>query len=359
MIRPAQLLSLVVAGLALAGAGVWLVSRHGADSGAPAEGQVLPLQQSDLNAVTRLRIFKGDGSHTTLTRTAAHWIVAERNYPADTGQVRKLLLDLAALQVEEQKTTDPSLYAKLDVETPSSVQTTSTGIDIDINGRILGLIVGKTSGTRAVYVRRAGQVQSLLATPQLAPDADPRHWLDRNLLDIAPDQVTQVSLEPPSGPAYTIKRSASGATPDFTVTPIPKGRELGDASAAAAQAGVLAGLQLDDVRKTGNLKPVAHGRFQTRDGLTLALSGIQEGEQRYITVTATAAVSTAVQRAQDLNAKLSEWEFEVPGYRYDSLFRPLEQLLKPLPAKAAAATKSAPHSPLPSPSASPAGPQSH
>ena len=346
MIRPAQVLSLVVAGLALAGAGVWLVSRHGPDSGVQAEGQVLPLKQTDVNAVTRLRIFKGDGSHTTLTRTAAHWIIAERNYPADTGQARKLLLDLAALQVEEQKTTDPSLYAKLNVETPSSVQTTSTGIDIDLNGKTLELIVGKTSGTRAVYVRLAGQAQSLLATPQLAPDADPRHWLDRSLLDIAPDQVTQVSLEPPSGPAYTIKRSASGATPDFTVTPIPKGRELGDPSAAAAQAGVLAGLQLDDVRRTGTLKAVAHSRFQTRDGLTLILSGIQEGEQRYITVAATGAGSAAVQRAQDLNARLSEWEFEVPGYRYDSLFRPLEQLLKPLPAKPPAATHSLPHSPI-------------
>jgi hypothetical protein len=210
-----------------------------------------------------------------------------------------------------------------------------------------------------VYVRVAGQAQSLLASPQLAPDADPRHWLDRSLLDIAPDQVTQVSLEPPGGPAYTIKRSAAGTTPEFTVAPIPKGRELSDPSAPAAQAGALTGLQLDDVRKTGTVKAVAHTRFQTRDGLTLALSGIQEGEQRYITVTATGAGAAAVQRAQDLNARLSDWEFEVPGYRYDSLFRPLEQLLKPLPAKTPAATHNPPHSPVSSPATSPVGPQSH
>ena len=28
---------------------------------------------------------------------------------------------------------------------------------------------------------------------------------------------------------------------------------------------------------------------------------------------------------------MAGWEFEVPGYRFDTLFRPLEQLLKPLP----------------------------
>ncbi len=334
MIRSSQVLSLIVAGLALAGAGVWLVSRHGGSSTQEASGPVLPLPQADLNAVSRLRIFKGDGSHTTLTRTTTHWLVTERGYPADTGQVRKLLLDLSALQIEEQKTADPALYSKLNVETPSSVQTTSLGVDIDLNGKTLELIVGKTSGTGSVYVRVAGQAQSLLATPQLAPDADPRHWLDRSLLDIAPDQITEVDLAPQSGPAYTIKRSAAGATPEYTVTPLPKGRELSEPAAAAAQAGALAGLQLDDVRKAGSLKAVAHGRFLTLDGLTLAIAGIQDGELRYITVAATGAAA-AQQRAQDLNAKLAGWEFEVPGYRYDTLFRPLEQLLKPLPAAAA------------------------
>jgi hypothetical protein len=116
--RASQVLSLAVAGLALAGVGLWLVSRREADSTAEPSGPVLALKQNDLNAVTRLQIFKGDGSHVTLTRDATRWVVAERNYPADTGQVRKLLLDLSALQIEEQKTSDPALYAKLGVEDP-------------------------------------------------------------------------------------------------------------------------------------------------------------------------------------------------------------------------------------------------
>ena len=249
MIRPAQVLSLVVAGVALAGAGIWLVSRHGADSAAEPQGKVLALTAADLNAVTRLQVYKGDGSRTTLTRDATHWVVTQRDYPADTGQVRKLLLDLSTLQVEEQKTADPTLYPKLGVEEPRGAQATSTGVEIDVHGKMLGLIVGKTSGTSSVYVRIAGQAQSLLANPQLAPDADPRHWLDRSVLDIAPDQVTEVDLEPQGGPAYTVKRSAPGSAAGYVAAPIPKGRELADPAAPAAQAGALAGLQLDDVRK--------------------------------------------------------------------------------------------------------------
>jgi hypothetical protein len=334
MIRPAQVLSLIVVGCVLAGAGLWLVSRRNSETTAAASGQVLPLKQSDLNAVTRLRVFKGDGSHTTLNRDATRWLVAERGYPADTGQVRKLLLDLAALQIEEQKTSDPALYSKLGVEDPRGAQSGSTGLEIELNARTVSLIVGKTSGTASVFVRLAGAAQSLLASPQLTPDADPRHWLDRSVLDIAPDQIVEIDLKVPAGPDYIIKRSGASGGSDYVVSPIPKGREFSDPSAAAAQAGALAGLQLDDVRKAGTLPATASAIFQTRDGLTLTIAGLQQGATRYLTVVASAHAPAAQPRAQDLNSRLGGWEFEVPGYRYDGIFRPLEQLLKPKPVPA-------------------------
>lgn len=350
MMRPGQILALMVAGGVLIGAGLWLVSRQGAgDTAEDAQGPVLPLRQQDLNAVTRLRIFKGDGSHATLTREATHWLVTERGYPADTGQVRKLLLDLSSLKVEEHKTADPAWYSKLGVEDPSGFQATSTGLDINVGGRSLGLIVGHSSGTRSVYLRVRGQGGSVLATPQLAPDADPRHWLDRSLLDIAPERVTQVDVKPQGGPDYTIRRAGA----DFAVTPIPKGRERGDPAAPASQVGALAGLQLDDVRKAGDRAAVAHATFVTSDGLTLALAGIQDAEQRYITIVVSASQPTAGAQVRDLNGRLEGWEFQIPAYRYESLFAPLEPLLKPK-AVAAAAGASAPARSPAVPAAAPA-----
>jgi hypothetical protein len=329
MIRPAQVVSLIVAGIALAGAGVWLVSRHGADGTPDAQAQVLHLRPDELNSVTRLRISKGDGSHATLQHDGTRWIVTEREYPADTGQVRKLLLDLASLKSEEQKTSDPALYSKLGVEDPAGVSATSTGLDIDLQGKTQRLIVGKTSGTQSVYVRVAGEAQSQLASPQVTADADPRHWLDRSLLDISPDQVTAIDIKVQGTPDYGIKRSAPGATSDFVVSPIPKGRKLADPSAPASQAAALAALQLDDVRKAATVAATAQAVFQTRDGLSLSIAGIKDGELRYITVAASAAAPDAQGRARDLNARVAGWEFELPGYRYDALFRPLEELLVP------------------------------
>jgi hypothetical protein len=346
MMRPAQVLSVAAAGLLLIGAGLWLVSRRSADRTAQPNGPVLPLKQDELNAVTRLRIFKGDGTHATLTRAATRWLVAERDYPADTGQVRKLLLDLAALQIEEQKTADPALYSRLGVEEPRGAQTLSTGVNIDLNAKTLGLIVGKTSGTGSVYVRLAGATQSLLASPQLTPDSDPRHWLDRAIVDIAADQVNEVDVKPASGPEYAVKRAATSGSSDYAVTPIPKGRELADPAAGATQAGGLVGLQLDDVRKSGTQAPMAQATFRMSDGLILLLAGIQDGETRYLRVTAAVNAPAAQQRAQDLNARLAGWEFELPGYRYDTLFHPLEQLLKPKPAPAPAGPAKPAQSPV-------------
>jgi len=336
MMRPGQVLGLIAAGVALTGSGLWLVSRHVADSALDAQGPVLPLKQDALNSVTALRIFKGDGSHATLTRAATGWIVAERGFPADTGQVRKLLLDLSGLQAEEQKTRDPTLYSKLGVEDPSGVQSASTGVAIDSTGSTVTLIVGKTFGTAGTFVRVAGQAQSLLATPQLTPDADPRHWLDRSLLDIAPDQVIEADVTPPQGPGYAVKRASQGST-EYRVDPLPKGRELSDPSAPASQAGALAGLQLDDVRKAAADAAVAHASFRTSDGVVIVIAGHPQNEQRYISISVSGDSAAAQQRARELNARLSGWEFEIPGYRYETLFRPLEQLLKPKATPAPAA----------------------
>jgi hypothetical protein len=338
MIRPGQLVALIVAGVALAGTGVWLVSRQGRDTTPQMQAPVLQLTQGDLNSVSQVHLFKGDGSHATLKHEGSRWIVAERDYPADTGQVRKLLLDLASLKTEEQKTADPALYAKLGVADPAGATTTSIGVDIDLKGKTQRLIVGKTSGTDAVYVRVAGQPQSLLVTPQLTPDADPRHWLDRSLLDISPDQVTAIDIKVQGTPAYDIKRAAAGGGADFVVSPIPKGRTLADAGAAASQAATLAGLQFDDVRKAGAVAATAQAIFQTRDGLTLTIGGIKDGELRYVTVVAAATTPAAQAQARDLNARLAGWQFELPGYRYDGLFKPLEQLLVPKKTKTSASS---------------------
>jgi hypothetical protein len=316
---------LLVAGVAAIALGLYLsASNDGrSDDSLTAGAPVLPGLRSSLNSIAEVRLIKGDGTRTTLKKREKDWVVAERDFRADPGRVRKLLLDLSDLSVIEEKTRDPANYSKLGVEDVKAPNAGGTRVELvdPAAKKNVALIVGKPAGAKSGYVRIPETEQSLLAGPQIAVETDPRRWLDRTVVDILQDRVKEVAVTPSSGPAYTVTR-ASKDQADFTVPNLPKGRELASPGSVNSVAGSLASLSLDDVRKAE-----AAATFQTFDGLVLEVAGRKEGEQHLITVAAHSNAKEADAEVQKLNASLKGWEFEIPAYKYDSLFRPLEESL--------------------------------
>lgn len=328
------LAALLAAGVVVIALALWVSSRKPPQDAAGAGQLVLPALESSINGVTQVRISKGDGTRTTLEKRAADWIIGERGFPADSSRVRKLLLDLADLKIVEEKTSDPANYAELGVEDVTSPRSSGTLIDLIEPGQTASLIIGKPSGMQSSYVRVAKAKQSLLVTPQVIPDADPRHWLDDSVIDLPETRVEDVRVQPASGPAYTVMRNSPKQL-DFTVPDLPKGRQLSSVTAANAVADALSSLTLDDVRKAGagGTDPV-HATFQTFDGLTVDVSGLKDGASRYITLSAKSSSKVTEGEAQKLNSRFGGWQIEVLGYRYDSLFQPLDGLLaKPAAVK--------------------------
>ena len=342
---PRRLTALFVAGLAIIVLAVWLSSQRHLERDTVAGQLVLPGMEQALNSITEVRLTKGDDTHTTLKKAAADWVVDERGYPADSGKVRKLLLDLAALNVVEDKTRTPANFPQLGVEDVNSPRATGTRIDVKAGAKTYSLIVGKSSGASSGFVRVSGSMQSLLAAPSLTVDADPKRWLDRTLLDVAQDRVKDFTIEPATGPTYSASRPSKDKT-DFTVAAIPKGRELANPTAADPIAGSLSGLTLDDAQHAPATAPdpkaLSHATFHTFDGLALDVTGRKDGSRTLISVAASSAdkstQSQAQAQAQALLARTQGWEFEIPAYKYDAIFRPLEDLLQkpPEPAKKAA-----------------------
>ena len=340
---------LLAAGLIVIAFAVWVSSHRHLEHASLAGDLVLPGLEGALNTVSEVKLTRGDGTHATLSRGDAGWLVAERGYPADSGRVRKLLLDLGAMNVVEEKTRDPANYGALGVEDVANPKASGTRIDLVTPQRSFALLVGKSSNAKSGFVRLVGAAQTFLAAPLVSVESDPKRWLDHALLDIASERVQGFEVTPLEGPAYSASRERADQA-DFKVSGVPKGRSLASPGAAGPIAGGLAGLNLDDVRKkaAASAGRQAHARFRTFDGLELRLEGSKDDAHAWLTVNVAPAATTpapgdaAHAEAERLQGRLKDWEFEVPTYRYDQIFRPLEELLQKPPEKGAKKQPKAP-----------------
>ncbi|MEP7245183.1 MAG: DUF4340 domain-containing protein [Gammaproteobacteria bacterium] len=378
MMSQRRVYGLLIAAVVVIALAVWISAsrKHGDGASSLAGHPVLEGLKPALNDVTEIRVAKGDGTHVTLRKGASDWQVGEREYSADSGKVRKLLLDLGSLQVVEEKTRDPASYSRIGVEDVNSPKATGTKVEAVTAKKVYALIVGKPAGMKSTYVRAAGAPVSMLASPSIAADADPKRWLANTLVDIPEARIKDVAVMPASGPAYSITREKKEQT-DFTVTNIPKGRELSSPGMGAAAAGDLASVTLDDVRHAPAAEATAAANaagkpagpatasasvgkaaapaanaasgkaagkagasgaaakasaqsatFRTFDGLELQVDGVKDGDRHYIAIAPRSTAKETATEAQELEARLKGWQFEIPAYKYDAFFRPLEELLK-------------------------------
>ena len=196
--------------------------------------------------------------------------------------MRKLLLDLGALNVVEEKTRLPANYPALGVEDLSTPRAAGTEVAVLSPAQHWTLIVGKSSGGKSGYVRLAGAAQSLLAAPLLSVTADPKSWLDTALIDVPAERVSTIEEHPSEGAGYSASRQKTDDA-HFSVAPLPRGRELSGPGAADALGAALSGLTLDDASKApaaGAAGPRA--LFRTFDGLELQVMGRKDGTRSLI-----------------------------------------------------------------------------
>jgi Domain of unknown function (DUF4340) len=333
---------LLVAGAAVIAFAIWLSSRRHLDRDLAAGQLVLPGLEQNINGVTTVNLKKGDATHATLKKDGSQWSVGERDWPADVSKVRKLLLDLGALNIVEEKTRLAANYPALGVEDVSTPKATGTLVDVITPARDWGLIIGKSSGAKSGYVRVAGTPQSLLAAPLLSVEADPKSWLQNALLDLPAERVREIEEHPAQGAPFSASRDKK-EQPNFTVSPLPKGRQLTGPGAADAMASALSALTLDDVHKADAATDAqaSHAVFRTFDGLEVNLAGRKDGTHSLIAISARSTAAPTAAEAQKLDARFKGWEFEIPDYKYAAIFPPLDELLTkpPEPAKKTASAK--------------------
>ncbi len=343
-----RLLALLALALAVLGSAFWLSARRPLTRDPVYGTPVLPGLAAELDAVTQLRLV-GAGGQTlvTLDRDGGRWLVTESGYAADPQRLRRLLVALGELHVLEPKTRDPARYGALAVEDVEDPKAQSLRVELRGLRQPVALLVGRAAAGQGAYVRVPGDPQALEARPALDVARAPRDWLARTIVDLTPERVQSVEVERSDAPAWRAVKAARESA-HFDVPGLPKGRELASLGAADAAASAFGHLEFDEVRRSAAAAMPGHAEraiVRCFDGLVITLDGRADGEARWIALAASVdpalaarfapAASTAAPGAaavgvdaERINATARGWEYRLPPYRFDAIFRKRDELLR-------------------------------
>lgn len=334
--RRRSLNPLLVATFALAALAVAVVWRGDRDvSSAPRRELAMPGFADNLATLDFLRLRRGNLT-VNLKRRDSSWIVVEKGgYPADQGRVRKLLLQLAELELVEPKTDQHDLLPRL-------------GLDDPANGKSTLVVAGDSSGTLAeqivigrrrpsaiegdeegVYVRKPDSDEAWLARGSFTLGGGALSWLDRRIIDIPAVQVASVVLTA-DGNSATVARGS--ADQPFAIDGLAPDAKPKPDEALAAPAGALEALDLDNVKpaaeETIPQNGTATAAFTTFDGLVIGLRLSPPDKGNWLEINVTGDGKAAAQ-AQTLSARLALWRFAIPEERAKLLRTTLADLLLP------------------------------
>ncbi len=298
----------------------------------------------ELRNATRIHVEGKKGAFDVAFTPGKGWVMPQHyGYRASLDQVRQTLVGLAALETIEPKTSRADWMHYLDLDPPPRGNAVHLSVFDDKGDALASLLIGKTTdigdpgGAIGLFVRKDGDPQSWLVDSPTAPQSDPSAWLDKSVLAVDRARIQQVDVTPASGPAFSVAR-VHPADPDFTLTPVPHGREVANEAAPDGVASSVANFAFDDVAPARNFDLSHATKLVTRtfDGLTVTAQVVPQGTDDWAVISAAAApgnLNTA-KEARDINARSAGWAYKLPQDKGQQFMTTLESLLKPVGAPA-------------------------
>ncbi len=296
----------------------------------------------ELSQATHIHIeSKKSGTFDVTFKPEKGWVLPGRsNYPASFEEVRKTLVGLAALQTIEPKTTRPDWFHYVDLDAPPKGNGILITVSDDHNHTLASLIVGKSedtgdaSDTVELFVRKPDNNQSWLVKSPFQPHTSEADWMNKKVVDVDASRIQEADVRPLSGPAYTVRRDKPSDT-DFTLSPIPHGRQIADPGGPDDVADALAGFSFDDVEPSGNFDfDTQSSRVITRtfDGLIVSVDVIKQGGNYWARVFADAVPGKpdVAKEAHEINVHAAGWAYKLPAYKGAQFLTSLDSLLKPV-----------------------------
>lgn len=341
--KTVRVLAAIVVGLVLA---LLVLERTDDDDAVTDVRPLLPEFKSRANDVMRVVIsWPVDEEEITIRRAGDSWVVAARDdYPADVGKLRQLMIALADARIVEEKTSDPEQYEKLGVDDPADGGD-GPRILADGAGFSYEVILGDAARRDFRYARIPDQSTSYLIDRNPDVPESVGDWLLPEVIDISSERVRRVSISHADGDNIVIEKSAEDLT-DFAVLGIPAGRELSYATVGNGVAGALSNLELEDVRARDATTTDTRVVYETWDGLEITADVSVADDTTWVAFAVVAVPvepaadaadggenqdssrPSAASQAEELNARLSGWQYQLPDYKKNLLIRRWDDILK-------------------------------
>jgi hypothetical protein len=316
----------------------------------------LPELARNINSVGAIEVTQG-GQTLTIERAGQAWKVRDRGgYLAKPEVARTLLVALVQAQLIEPRTSAKGKLALLELEDPAGKDAKSRRVRVlDTAGKpISDAVLGKTrydafgSGKGGMYVRRAAETQSWLATGDPRVTADIKDWVDTKVFTGDATKVARLTIENPGEEALVIERTPpepkeppkdvaaeakdAKAPPEPTAPPakdgkfrlaaMPDGKKLKQGVTIDAIVESFGSIDLDDVRKleatpSGDMVQVL--KLENEGGPAVTFRLRKDGDARWLSLSAAGAEGEAKKKAEELNAKVGGWEFKIPGWKAEQI----------------------------------------
>lgn len=321
----------LAAGVSLAAAGLIHAANNEWASGEVTGEALFPELSQTVNDVAAVELTQG-GETLTLARQDEGWAARQAGgYPVKTDRVRTLLVRLSQAELIEPKTRKPERYPLLDLGDPEAEDSAARRLRLlDEDKSVLAeAVIGKKrwdafgSGRSGMYVRRPEEKRTWLSSldvSNLKPGI--KNWVDLEIFSTDAAKISSLTLNNPGEEPLEFARSTGGDS-KFVLTGVPEDAELKGAASADSTVEAFANIELEDVRKPENpvADPDASARLETADGLAVRFRLRKEGEEAFWLSLSAEGGGDAAEQAEELNARVEGWEFRIPSWKADSLFK--------------------------------------
>ena len=313
---------------------------------------LLPQLETRINDVAAITV-KGNKRTVNLQKIDNIWVIKEAdNYPAVFEKVKDTVISLSAFKVIAEKTDNPELYSRLNVQGPEQPDSLSLLITLKdaSDNTISSLIIGSPQHSKAannkpgLYVRRPEEKQALLVEGTLFITDQVTDWFDQNILDIPSSVIREVSIKHPDGDELNMARSAREAPEFELIGDIEKDKSvykiiLNRISTALEE------LRADGVTAIRNFnfsEDAVVTTFTTFDGLVITVKSMQIDEKPYAhfsfdvddelaaSVTAEGEQESVKDKIENeasiLNSVLSDWVYQIPDFKYQDLTKKIDNI---------------------------------